>query len=313
MAIEIGCQCDTGNGNTGLPDCTSLFGVAKGLGVQNMVAKEGTENKIDLSVASIGTTFVDLLTDSDVSKRLYPITEIRNITFPKEDTQYETDSSGQKSELREGIQSFLGEKWDCEPAFVAKLKQGKCKRNGVFLFSLKGVQGIRKFDETDQKYYFFPIEVRAYAPYYMPQTDANKAKAMIPFDYAPTVETGELWTVSWDDLGTSYEAMVGLMDVNFKTVDTITGGGTSSVGLRLYSDYGSGLDNTTTQNVDGLTTSDFTVTNKGTGLAVAGLAVTEVPDNKYTINWTSEAAASVIEISVNTSTGFEGKTTVIEP
>ena len=61
MAIEIGCACDSGNGNTGLPDCTSLFGVAKGLGMQNMVAKDGTENKIDLSVASIGTVFSDLL------------------------------------------------------------------------------------------------------------------------------------------------------------------------------------------------------------------------------------------------------------
>ena len=313
MAIEIGCACDSGNGNTGLPDCTSLFGVAKGLGMQNMVAKDGTENKIDLSVASIGTVFSDLLTASDVSKRLYPVTEIRNITFPKEDNQYETDSSGQKSELREGIQSFLGEKWDIEPQFVAKLKQASCKRNGVYQFSAKGVQGVRKFDTSDQKYYFYPIEVRAYAPYYMPQTDGNKAKAMIPFDYAPTVVEGELWTVTWSELGTSYEAMVGLMDVNYKVVDAVTGGGTSSIGLRLYSDYGSGLDNTTTQNVDGLVTADVTAINLNTGLAVAGLAITEAPNDKYTYTWTSGTTGDVIELAVNTSTGFEGTTTVIEP
>lgn len=313
MAIEIGCACETGNGNTGLPNCTTLFGVAKGLGMQNMVAKDGTENKIDLSVASLGTTFVDLLTASDVSTRLYPVTEIRNITFPKEDNQYETDSSGQKSELREGIQSFLGEKWDVEPQFVAKLKQAKCKRNGVYLFSLKGVQGVRKFNTTDQKYYFYPIEIRAYAPYYMPQTDGNKAKAMIPFDYAPTVAEGELWTLTWEDLGTTYEEMIGLMDVNYKVVDAVTGGGTTSVGLRLYSDYGSGLDNTTTQNVDGLVTANFTATNLNTGLAVVGLAVTEVPNDKYTFSWTSATTGDVIEIAVNTDTGFEGTTTVVEP
>lgn len=313
MAIEIGCLCTSGNGNTGLPDCTSLFGVAKGLGMQNMVAKDGTENKIDLSVASMGTVFSDLLTAAEVTTRLYPVTEIRNITFPKEDNQYETDSSGQKSELREGIQSFLGEKWDIEPQFVAKLKQGSCKRNGVYLFSAKGVQGVRKFNTTDQKYYFYPIEVRAFAPYYMPQTDGNKAKAMIPFDYAPTVIEGELWTVTWSELGTTYEAMIGLQDANYKIVDTVTGGGTTTIGLRMYSDYGSGLDNTTTQNIDGLVTADFTVTDLTTGLSVAGLAVTEVPDDKYTLSWTSETSLDVIEIAVNTDTGFEGKTTVIEP
>ena len=313
MAIEIGCACSSGNGNTGLPNCTSLFGVAKGQGITEMVAKDGSKNRVDLSVASITTAFSSLLTNSDKTKRMFPITEIRNITFPNEGIQYETDSSGQKSELRKGIQSFLGEKWDIEPAFDAKLQQMKCPRNGTYLFSLKGVQGIRRYDTTDSKFYLYPIEIRAFAPYYMPQADGNKAKEMIAFDYAPTVNVGELWTVSWEELGTTYEEMIGLLDVNYKVIDAVTGGGTTSVGLRLNTDYGSGLDNTTTQNVDGLVTADYDAINGTTGLPVTALAVTEVPDNKYTFSWTSATSADVITISVVTSTGYEGSTTVIEP
>ena len=313
MAIEIGCACDTGNGNTGLPNCTSLFGVAIGMGLMNMVAKDGTTNKIDLSVASLGTIFPDLLTNSDGTKRLYPVTDIRNITFPNEGIQYETDSSGDKSELREGVQSFAGEVWDIEPQFVTKLKAAKCPKNGVYLFSAKGVQGLRKLDATDGKYYFHPIFIKAFAPYYSPQTDQAKAKAMIAFDYAPTVSEGQLWTVSWSDMGTTYEDMVGLLDVNYKVVDAVTGGGTTSVGLRLNTDYGQGLDNTTTQNVDGLVTANFTAINGTTGLTVAAFAATEVPDNKYTFSWTSGTVADIITISVVTSTGYEGSTTVVEP
>ena len=313
MAIEIGCNCESGNGNTGKPNCTELFGVAKGFGLQNIVSAGGTENKIDLSVASIGTTFSDLLTASDVTTRLYPITEVRNITFPKEDNQYETDSSGQKSELREGIQSFLGEVWDVQPQYVSKLKQAKCPRNGVFLFSRFGVQGIRKFDTTAQKYYFYPIEVRAFAPYYMPQADGNKAKAIIPFDYAPTVEEGELWTVSWSDMGTTYDAMDGLFDANFVEVDAPTAGATTTAGYRIYSDYGTGLDNSGTQNVDGKVTADFAGLNVTTGIALSSFTATEVPNNKYTFVWDTETPTDTIRISMVTSSGFEGQIEFAEP
>lgn len=314
MALEIGCACETGNGNTGLPDCKELFGVAKGLGVMNIVAKDGTVNRIDLSVASIGTTFVDLLKNADRSKRLFPITEIRNITFPKEDNQYATDSSGQKVEVRSGIQSFMGEVWEVPPAFDAKLQQSKCPRNGSYIFSMKGVQGIRRYDSTDNKYYFYPIEMRAFAPYYVPQVDADPSKEMIPFDFAPTVVVGELWTVTWADLGTTYEEMVGLLDVNYKVIDAVAASlGTTTVGLRLNTDYGQGLDNTTTQNVDGKVTGDFTGLNVTTGLALTSFTATEVVDDKYTFSWDTETSSDVIRISINLSTGYEGHVDVVEP
>lgn len=303
-----------GNGNTGLPNCASLFDVAKGIGVTETVAKDGTVQRINLSVTSITTAFSGLLTNSDRSKRLFPILGIENYDAPNDGIQYETSSSGRKEELREGIQSFMGQVWDVQPQFVAKLKQMKCPKNGVWIFAKNGVQGIRKFDEASGNYYFYPIPITAFAPQYVPRTDQARPKAMISFDYDQTVEIGELWMVSWSDLGTSYDEMVGLLDVNYKVIDApVDGGTTTSVGYRLMTDYGDGLDNVTTQNVDDLVAASFTAKNVTTGLAITITSVTEVIDNKYTFVLPSQTTADVVRISLVTTTGFEGSVTYVQP
>ncbi len=93
MAILVGCSCGSGNGNTGLPQCISNLGITIGNGIQQMVADDGTRNGYDLS-ASLGTKFVDSLTDTDVTKRMYPLRDFKNMDFPKEDTQYATNTDG---------------------------------------------------------------------------------------------------------------------------------------------------------------------------------------------------------------------------
>lgn len=166
MSLIIGCSCDGGNGNTGLPNCSEQFGLAIGLGVQNMIAKDGVANTYDLTSA-FGTSFVDSLTDADKSKRMFPITDIRNVDFPKEDTQYQTDNAGQKEEVREGIQSFAAEKWKVPAAFDLKLKQMKCNRNGVWIYTRSGVVGVKKSDYStagSETHTWSPIEITAFAP-----------------------------------------------------------------------------------------------------------------------------------------------------
>lgn len=314
MAIEIGCACSTGNGNTGTPNCTTLLGVAKGFGLQNTVANDGTVNRINLSVASITNEFSGMLTNDDRSKRMFPVKGLENYTAPNDGIQYETSSSGRKEALREGIQSFNGEIWNVTPQFVAKLKQSKCQNNGTWIYSKVGVQGIRKLDTTSGNYYWYPIPIDAFAPEYMPQTDGAVAKAMIAFDYEQTVSVGELWMLTWADLNTTYEEMVGLLDVNYKVIDApVDGGTTTSVGYRLNTDYGDGLDNTTTQNVDDLVAASFTAKNVTTGLAITITSVTEVIDNKYTFVLPSQTTADVVRISLVTTTGFEGSVTYVQP
>lgn len=92
MSLVLGCSCNTGNGNTGLPNCVEQFGLASGVALQNMVANDGTLNQIDIDVAALTTEWSSLLTQSNRTKRIYPITKLKNVDFPLEDTQYETDN-----------------------------------------------------------------------------------------------------------------------------------------------------------------------------------------------------------------------------
>lgn len=305
MANLIGCSCATGNGNTGLLECNEKLGITIGFGIQNMIAKDGVANTYDIS-AALGTQFVDSLKLDDKSKRMFPITNIRNIAYPKEDTQYLTDTSGQKEELREGIQSVTAEKWNPPAAFDLKLKQMKCNRNGAWEFTRAGVVGIVKGTIWQ------PIEMNSFAPSYKRQSPEAPAMEMLPFDWAATVEAGELWLLTWADLGTTYEAMLGLLDANL-TEQTAPSAAASvtTIEVRITTDYGQGLiDN---QTVDGLITASFLVTDVTTGLPAAALAAVEVVDDKYTLTYTQETPGDVMQLSMVLSTGFEGVYDYVEP
>jgi hypothetical protein len=306
MANLIGCSCATGNGNTGLPNCSEQFGVSIGLGIQNMVANDGTANVYDIST-SIGTSFIDSILAADKSKRMYPITDIRNVDFPKEDTQYVTDNSGQKEEIREGIQSFTAEKWKVPAAYDLKLKQMKCNRNGTWGFTRAGVWGIRRGNVWS------PVEVNAFAPSFQMQTAASPAKEMIAFDWNATVNAGELWMLSWVDLGTTYEAMIGLMDANFTEVAApVAATGNTTAEFRVTTDYGMGLTNV--QTVDGLITANFALYENGVDVTVAAAGTAlEYVDDKYTYIYTQQTVGATMKLELALSTGFEGSYTYVEP
>jgi hypothetical protein len=305
MANVVGCTCGQTHGNTGLPNCVQQIKKSLGLGITSTYASNGTANKIDLTDIA-GSDFGGMLIDADRSKRVYPITELRNVTTPDEAEQYATDSAGGKVEVREMVYKMAAEVWEVSPAYVGKLKQGKCNQNSTWLFNADGVVGLKK--GTD----LYPIKIKAYAPNYKAATDADPSKLMVSFDYAQETKIEELWLVSWADLGLDYSDVKGLIDVNFNTINTPVDGGTNTtVSYALYSDYGFG--NPLTQNVDGLVTANFVCTNKTTGLAVSLVSVVETADVKYLFTMPSQTTADVVEIKINTSTGFEGSVTFVQP
>lgn len=135
---------------------------------------------------------------------------------------------------------------------------------------------------------------------------------MIPFDFNATVAIGELWMVTWSDLNTTYEAMLGLQDANFTQIAApVVNVGNTDLEYRLTTDYGSGLMDS--QTIDGLVLADFALFNNTTGLAVTITSVTETADDKYTIVYVSETATDSMTLSLVTSTGYEGSVTYAEP
>lgn len=305
MANVAGCNCGDVHGNTGTPSCVQLIKKALGMGIISTVGEGNVLNKIDLTALNT-YSLADELKNAVRENRIYPLMELRNVTNPNEAEQYATDSAGGKIEVRDMVYRMAAEIWNVSPVFVGKIKMSKCGRKSTFLFNADGMVGLRR--GTD----LYPIEMRAYVANYSPATDADPSKAMISFDYAPNTNIGELWLITWEELGLTINDVAGLIDLNYSVVDAPVDGGTNTtVSYSLYSDFGNG--NPLNQNVDGLIATDFTCVNVTTGLTVSIGSVVETADTKYTFTIPSQTTADVVKISVKTSTGFEGSVTFVQP
>ena len=300
-----GCTCGDVHGNTGTPNCSQLIKKALGLGIQSTVMNGGGLNFIDLTDL-VSYDLSGELRNDDRSRRIYPIMELRNVTHPDEAEQYATDSAGGKIEVRDVVYRFACEKWEVSPAYVQKLKNGKCNRNSTWIFNADGMVGLRRGNNL------YPIEIKAYAPKYAHATDADPSKLMLSFDYAQNTNIGELWLISWEELGMTINDVAGLIDLNYTVVDAPVDGGTNTtVGYSLTSDYGFG--NPEAQNIDGLITTDFSATNMTTGLPISLISVIETPDVKYVFTLPSQATGDVVKISGATASGFDGSVTFVQP
>jgi len=304
MSNVVGCTCGDVHGNTGLPNCVQQIKKALGLGIVSTFQSDGTLNSIPLTTGVV--SFGDLFFNADRTQRVYPITELRNVTRPNEAEQYATDSAGGKVKVRDVVYRFMAEKWEVSPAYVAKLKNGECNQNSTYIFNADGVVGLKQVDVL------VPIKIKAYAPTYADATDADPSKLMLSFDYSQETNIGELWLVPWSQLGITYNDIKGLIDVNFTQVDAPADGGTNTtVAYALSTDYGFG--NPEAQNIDGLVSADFVCTNKTTGLSISLVSVVETPDVKYLFTLPSQTTADKVEIKLNTNSGFEGAVMFAQP
>jgi hypothetical protein len=317
MAIE-NCTCLGSGGNTGTPSCVTLFGDGSGFAFTELVAKDGTKKEYDiLDAASFGTAFKDDFVNSDFSMRLLPVSGLQNVDFPQEEVQYITANNGQKEFLRNGILSFSGEAWNKNSVFASKINASRCKNNGVFVATDKGVWGKRVADYTNNTYSWQPVPITALYAQWMPKKPGQDIeKVMVSFDFSLRLEVGELWLMTWEELGLTEDdfALEGLQDVNFvETQAAAAALGTTTTEQRLITDYGDNYSDE--QNVDGLVAADFVVTNLTSGLPVANLTVTETVDDYYGFSYDTETTGDTIEIKMNTSTTikFEGSTSYAEP
>ncbi len=313
MAIQsLGCACGDGNGNTGTGSCPSLLGRANGLGTQELVDANGALNEIDISTA-IGTTFLDFFTDSSVKSRIYPISKLKNIDFPQEETQYDTDNTNQKDFLREGILSFAAEKRGAGAVYASKLNQGRCIENGQWVFTEKGVVGVRISDHSAGTYVLRPIPVSAFSAQWMPEKGDAVEKVMVTFDFSAQLNVGELWLIPYAELGMTLSDfnLAGLQDVNYSSTTTPVVAVTTTFDSTLITDYGDGIVGA--QNVNGQLITDFVCTNLTTALAVTITAVNPFPDIKYEFEIPNQTSADVVRMAMVTASGFDGFVDVTIP
>ena len=316
MAIDK-CTCLGNGGNTGTPNCLTLFGNASGFAFTELVAKDGTKKSYNiLDSTSFGSSFKDDFVNSEISKRLLPVSGLRNVDFPQEEVQYVTDNSGQKEYLRNGILSFSGEAWNKNSVFASKINASRCKNNGVFIATDKGVWGVRYADFGANTDTWEPVPVTALYAQWMPQKPGQDIeKVMVSFDFTNRLEVGELWLMTWEELGMTPQdfALEGLQDVNFIETNAPAAGASTTASYRLITDYGSNYSNE--QNVDGKLVADFTITNLSTGLAVVPNSITENVDDDYDFDYPSQTTGDKIQIkmAISATNKFEGVIEITEP
>lgn len=305
MSNVLGCAFR----NTGLPsDCPTLFGLESGFGMQKVIADDGTANGFDIS-ASIGTAFIDAFTLQDASKRIFPVTGILNVDQPQEEDQFESDNQNQKTFLRTGILSYAGYIPEVGPVYADKLNGARCvRRPAKYSFTPNGVVGLK------QGTTWVPIPVKGFSAQWMPRKGDAVEKVNIVYDYDLAVQLGELWLMSYDDLGITIQdiQLAGLQDVEYLETVVPAAGATTTASYQLRTDYGEGyVDN---QNVPGLATGDFILTNRTSGLPIVLTTATELADVDYAFVWPTQTPGDIIRIEIDTTlVDYEGFIDIIEP
>ncbi len=90
--MSLGCNCEQGLSNTGVPACVPIQSVTSTLIMVPLESNAGVKNSIDLTAAV--PVWSDYINESDESKRWFPLPQFENVELPKADSQFEEANSG---------------------------------------------------------------------------------------------------------------------------------------------------------------------------------------------------------------------------
>ena len=294
--MALGCNCDMGLSNTGLPSCLPIQSVTSSLIMVPLKSDTGVLNGIDLS-ASV-PVWTDLTNEADDSKRWFPLPSFENVELPKADSLFEEANSGIKAFLRQGVRSFSGELWadDSSPTLLSKLQNNRCVDFGIFMVDVAGnLIGSKK----DGFLYPIPVDNPSFDPKLMFATDSTCSKIMIGFDWERTFDEGTLYMITPEESGINMNDLTGLMDVNFNDLTQVAN---TSITFDAELDYGTAYNPIM---VKGLVTADWKVEDaSGVNLPIVSVENTPLEGN-YTL--TGSFVTGVTYIVAINKAGFVGK------
>lgn len=296
--MSLGCKCDLGLSNTGMPNCITIQSVTSKLILVPLVANDGTKNKIALGTPLTEASVIALLNQSDASKRWFPLGTFENVAMEKAESSFEEAPSGKKVFIKQGKRSFSGELWSVSPTLLGKIQDNRCVEFGAYVVDVNGnLIGSKEGSDL----YPIPVDNQSFDARLMYATDSTVQKIMVAFDFERLFDEGTLWIVSPSD-ATNYDfnKAEGLLDINLsKNSATQT-----TLVLKANLDYGTGANGIA---VKGLVQADFTLKLASTGATITLTSVTAV-DNVYTLNFASQTAGASVIASV-AKTGYVGTLT----
>ncbi len=273
--MSLGCNCETGLSNTGIPACVTLQSVTSKIIQVPLVANDGTLNKISLTTPITSTTFSALVNNIDPSKRWYPLPNFENVELAKADTKFEEANSGRKAFLRQGVRSFAGELWATNgtPQFLGKLQADRCVEFGIYIVDVNGnLVGSKNGDNL----YPIKIDNNSWDPKFMFATDSTISKIMLGFDFDMLFDESTMWMITPTEGLIDFNSLEGLLDVNYSTPTQVS---TVSINFNAFLSYGTALAPVKFQ---GGVTADFVMTNLTTNLVVTGTVTETATAGNYT-------------------------------
>lgn len=298
--MSLGCNCEQGLSNTGVPACVPIQSVTSTLIMVPLADSTGVANAIDLTAAV--PVWADLVNEADESKRWFPLPAFENVELPKADSQFEEANSGRMAFLRQGKRSFSGELWadDSSPTLLSKLQNNRCVEFGVFIVD---VNGNLVGSQVGDKLLPIPVDNPSFDPKYMFATDSTVSKIMVGFDFDRLFDEGTMYMIQPDEAGINFNDLKGLIDVNFADFSEVAN---TSVTFNAEFDYGTAYNKIL---LKGLVGADFALYNNTTSTSeTLGVVTENLPlEGNYTVNFVFVTGESYT-LSIN-KVGFTGKIT----
>ena len=293
--MSLGCKCDSGLSNTGVPNCVTLQSVTSKFIMVPLEDSTGAKNSIDLTATLNEAYFDALVNQADATKRWFPLPLLENVAMEKGDSTFEEAPSGRKVFIKQAKRSFSGELWEATPQLLSKIQDNRCVEFGIFIVDVNGnLVGSKDGD----KLYPIPVDNQSFDARLMYATDTTVQKLMVTFDFYRLFDEGTLWLITPDEVSYDFNLLEGLFDVEMKKVSATT----SELVIDANLMYGTALNPI---KVSGLVLADFTLSDASTGANIVITGVTAVA-NRYTLSFATQTASLPVELKVQ-KTGYVGE------
>lgn len=301
------CDCDSGLGNLGLPNCDTQISATKKFGFIPQFTTAGVENFIDPAITLNLAWVKALVNNSDKSVRLFMSPKVQNADLAKGEPTMESFEDKSSNFIAEDTRKVKAIIPECSPRWKANFEAIRCNANTyTYLVDLKGnLIGCKKYG--DGKLYPIPVNPKsAYAGVVMAK-DASSQQVTLQFDIPNWFDDSTICMINahaFTDF--NFNEIGGLIDANINfssiaagsVVATITTPGTSLNELipiegLVIADFISSVGGATSRIRNTTDNANVTITT-----------VTETSPGVYALTYTLAAAKNVVVLALLSGIDF---------
>lgn len=281
--------------NTGKKNQT-FFGVGQRMYIQRRIADDGTKNGLPSSFTGTQVEWDALTQDADTSKRLYPVGLLKDIENVLGDDITASFSDGSTQITADGIRTVSLFIPNVDNVFTGKLGNQDCFDVMVYFSDKCGNYRGYKVDGVDL-FTGVAIQQGTFRSKWQEASNTAPAGSNVSFEFSTLALDSNLSQFNADELVVSPNEIEGLNDFNVEVTALIA---TGFLGIATQD---SALCNELP--FTGAVLGSWILTNKTTNLVVAVSGATEAPTGSYTFAFIAQTAGDKMELTFDTTTGFD--------